>query len=163
MVSLFEQQAQLNPERTAIEFEGQELTYQELNLRANRLAHHLRALGVGPDVLVGICTPRNPNLIVAVLGILKAGGAYVPLDPEYPGERVKFMLRDSGTRILLTERTLTGVLETEPGTVKVFLEELSAALPGENVPGEAHGEHLAYVIYTSGSTGQPKGVQITRA
>ena len=100
---LFEAQAERTPDAVAIVFEDQQLTYRELNEQANRLAHHLRAKGVGPDVLVGLCLPRSIDLVVAILGILKAGGAYVPLDATYPRKRLEFMLQDTAIRILITE------------------------------------------------------------
>jgi amino acid adenylation domain-containing protein len=144
------------------------LTYALLNERADRLAHHLRTLGVGPDVLVGLCLDRSLDLPVAMLGISKAGGAYVPLDPEYPLERLSFMMQDSGIALLVSERR---VLEGRPPTpLPVFLMDEdfarldappSSALPAR-VPSASVGpQNLVYCIYTSGSTGQPKGVEIT--
>jgi non-ribosomal peptide synthetase component F len=100
---LFERQAALHPEAVAVAFGAERLSYRELNERANRVAHHLRGRGVGPDVLVGVCLNRRPELAVALLAVWKAGGAYVPLDPAYPPERLSFMIGDAGTRVLLTE------------------------------------------------------------
>jgi amino acid adenylation domain-containing protein/non-ribosomal peptide synthase protein (TIGR01720 family) len=141
-------------------FEDQRLTYGALNRRANQLAHHLRALGVGPETLVGVCLERSLELVVALLGVLKAGGAYVLLDPEYPAERLAFMLADAGAPVLLTQAP---VLERLPrqGAHVVCLDmewPLIARQPEENLVGGAQPEHLAYVIYTSGSTGTPKAV-----
>ena len=106
MPHLFEQQVERSAEAIAVRYEEQQLTYAELNERANQLAHYLRALGVGPEVLVGICLPRSVELIVGLLGILKAGGAYLPLDPGYPAERLSFMLEDGQVQVLVTEEAL---------------------------------------------------------
>src|SRR5205807_4857602 len=103
---LFEAQVQHTPEAIAVVFENEHLTYRDLNRRANQLAHHLQKLGVGPDVLVGICVERSLDMLVGLLGILKAGGAYVPLDPAYPSERLAFMLADSRVPVLLTQQSL---------------------------------------------------------
>src|SRR5215213_10341855 len=103
---LFEERAQRTPDAVAVAFEDQRLTYRELDRRANQLAHHLRALGVGPEVLVGICVERSLEMVVGLLGILKAGGAYVPLDPAYPEERISFMLEDAKASVLLTQQRL---------------------------------------------------------
>src|SRR5581483_11014656 len=148
------------PLAVAALFEGEELTYAELNERANRLAHHLRAGGVEPDSLVALSLERSLHLIVALLGILKAGGAYVPLDPNLPAERLSFMLVDSGADVLVTEERIRPLLPDFAGRV-VSLDgdrrEIDAADSGE--PDVAVvGDNLAYVIYTSGSTGTPKGV-----
>jgi amino acid adenylation domain-containing protein len=158
---LFEAQVQRTPDAEALVFGAERLTYAELNARANRLAHHLRATGVGPDARVAICLERSPEMVVAVLAVLKAGGAYVPLDPTYPAERLRYMLHDSAPAVLLAQSSLTGLF---PG-VDVPVLELDAAVPAwADAPasdperGELTPEHLAYVIYTSGSTGQPKGV-----
>jgi non-ribosomal peptide synthetase component F len=108
--ALFEEQVARAPEAVAVVFEDQQLTYGELNARANQLAHHLIALGVGPEVLVGICMERSLELVIGLLGILKAGGAYVPLDPGYPNERLAFMLNDTAAPVLLTQQALRGRL-----------------------------------------------------
>jgi amino acid adenylation domain-containing protein/FkbM family methyltransferase len=159
---LFEEQVKRTPDAVAVVFEEQELSYGELNGRANRLAHYLKKLGVGPETLVGICVERSVEMIVGLLGILKAGGAYVPLDPGYPKERLAFMLEDARTGVLLTQQ---GVLEGLPqpkGRVICLdgdwgeIEKESK----ENPEDEISGENLAYVIYTSGSTGNPKGVAV---
>src|SRR5271170_2428759 len=160
---LFEEQAKRNSDRVAAVFEGARLTYGELNERANRLAHHLIGLGVGPEVLVGICVERSLEMIVGLLAILKAGGAYVPIDPAYPKERLAFMLDDTQTPILLTQQSLLGKLPTTKART-ICLDsdwaEIARHSP-DNPSSGAKSENLAYVIYTSGSTGIPKGVQIT--
>jgi surfactin family lipopeptide synthetase A len=144
-------------------FEDQQLTYRELNARANQLAHHLRKLGVGPEVLVGICIERSLEMLVGLLGILKAGGAYVPLEPEYPGERLSFMLEDTKAPVLLTQEHLrTKIPEHKAETI--FLDscwEVIAKENQENLSNETSTENLAYVMYTSGATGKPKGVMIS--
>ena len=160
----FEAQVEQTPDAIAVEDEESELSYRELNRRANQLARHLRGLGIGPEKLVGICTTRSQRMIVALLGVLKAGGAYVPLDPAYPQERLAYMLEDSGVEVLLTEQALLAGLPSHAAhTVCLDQEEaLWAEQSGENLPAEAQAENLAYVIYTSGSTGKPKGVQISQ-
>jgi len=160
---LFEAQVERTPEGVAVVFEDEQLTYRELNERANQLAHHLRARGVGTDVRVGIMIGRSVGMIVGVLGILKAGGAYVPLDPTYPQERLAFMLEDAAVPVLVTEQRLVESLPTSAAQVvclDVDWQEI-AEQNSENLNGGAGGESLAYVIYTSGSTGKPKGVMIT--
>ncbi|HEX6040676.1 non-ribosomal peptide synthetase, partial [Longimicrobium sp.] len=158
---LFEQQAERTPRAAALVFDGGAITYGDLNARANRLAHHLARRGVGPDVPVGLCLERGPEMIVALLAVLKAGGAYVPLDPEYPAERLEHMLADSAPAVLLTQASLAGMFA---GAVvpRIRLDIDAAAwtdAPDTN-PAAAGltPEHLAYIIYTSGSTGRPKGV-----
>ncbi len=161
--ALFEQQAARVPQRIALEFEEQQLTYAELNARANQLAHYLRRLGVGPEVLVGISTERSLEMLVAILGVLKAGGAYVPLDPAYPAERLAFMVQDSQVSILLLQEETKTRLPLESATV-VLLDTHSEKIAQERSdnPGQqATADNLAYVIYTSGSTGKPKGTQIS--
>ncbi|HEX9935555.1 MAG TPA: amino acid adenylation domain-containing protein, partial [Longimicrobium sp.] len=158
---LFEAQVERTPGAVALVYEDEEVTYAELNARANRLAHHLRGLGVGADARVGICVERGVDMVVAVLATLKAGGAYVPLDPEYPAERLGYMLRDSAPVVLLTQRSLLGQLDGAGVPVEVLDGEVSAwaGQPDSNpARGALTPENLAYVIYTSGSTGQPKGV-----
>ena len=158
---LFSEQAARTPDAIAVEFDERRITYRELDRRSNQLAHHLRKFGVEPDDLIGICVERSINMMVGVLGILKAGGAYVPLDPAYPRERLAFMLRDSGARLLVTERKLTHRIPNDCSSI--FLDRDWARIAYEPLTApacEAHGENLAYVIYTSGSTGQPKGVEI---
>ncbi len=157
---LIEEQVERTPEAVAVVFEGQQLTYRELNARANQLARHLQKLGVGPDSLVGICVERSPEMVVGLLGILKAGGAYVPMDPEYPLERLAFMVADSGISLILTEGAIRPKLP--PGNARSICldaewEEISRE-NRDNVISGATPENLAYMIYTSGSTGRPKGV-----
>ncbi|UXY15520.1 amino acid adenylation domain-containing protein [Chitiniphilus purpureus] len=155
---LFEQQAQTRPQATALLFGDTALSYGELNARANRLAHRLIALGVGPEVRVGIALERSVTLVVSLLAVLKAGGAYVPLDPDYPAERLAYMAADSGIALLLTGPGLAGRV-VPPAGVPVFeVDGLDLAGEPEYEPVVAlHAEHLAYVIHTSGSTGRPKG------
>jgi len=159
---LFEAQVERSPDAVAVVFEDKHLTYRELNQRANQLAHHLRKLGVGPEVLVGICMERSLEMVVGLLGILKAGGAYVPLDPTYPKERLAFMLEDTQAPVLLTQERLIGRLpEHKANTTCLGTDwEVSARESGENLVPNARPENLVYVIYTSGSTGRPKGVLI---
>ena len=159
---LFEAQAERTPNAVAVTFEDKRLAYRELNQRANQLAHYLRRLGVGPDVLVGICMERSLEMIVGLLGVLKAGGAYVPLDPEHPKERLGYMMKESHALVLLTQRRLLEKLPEHSSKIlcldkdwKVIGRELS-----DNPINITVMEHLAYVIYTSGSTGNPKGVMI---
>ena len=159
---LFEEQVQRTPDAIAVVFEGEQLTYLELNERANQLAHYLRSLGVGPEVLVGICVERSREMIIGLLGILKAGGAYVPLDPNYPSERLAFMLEDSSVPVLLTQERLVEKLPQHSACVVCLdsnWEEI--AVHSKNNPSSpVKPKNLAYVIYTSGSTGKPKGVLI---
>lgn len=138
------------------------LTYRELNIRANQLAHHLQSIGVGPDVLVGICVERSVEMVVGLLGILKAGGVYLPLDPTYPDERLAYMLEDSQAAILLTQKKLA--IQFTSSAIQTFCldSEWPCIAQGnrENPTAPGQPNHLAYVIYTSGSTGQPKGVMV---
>ena len=159
---LFEAQVERNPDAVAVVFESQQLTYQELNRRANQVAHHLHQLGVGPEVLVGICVERSLSMVVGLLGILKAGGAFVPLDPQYPKSRLAFMLHDTQASILLTQKRLVECLPSHVAKV-VCLDadwNIISLCSDENPASLATGDNLANVIYTSGSTGQPKGVMI---
>lgn len=158
---LIEEQAKRTPDRVALRFEQQRLTYGELDRRANQLASHLRRVGVGPEVLVGLFVERSLDMVVGILGILKAGGAYVPMDTSYPQERLAFMLSDASLTLLLTQSSLLAKLPGGAAQV-VCLDEFDwkgsqAATQSE---ARARPEHLAYVIYTSGSTGRPKGVCI---
>ncbi len=160
---LFEQQVELTPDAVAVVFENQQLTYYELNCRANQLAHYLRSLGVKPDVLVGICVERSLEMIVGLLGILKAGGAYVPLDPEYPQERLQFMLQDAQVQVLLTQQQLVNKLSEHTAQLVCLDTDwavISESSQEENLATAIKASNLAYVIYTSGSTGQPKGVLV---
>jgi amino acid adenylation domain-containing protein len=156
---LFEEQVGRTPDAMAVVFETQELSYRELNSRANQWAHHLLKLGVGPNSLVGICVQRSPDMIAGLLGIWKAGGAYVPLDPQYPSDRLSFMLQDSGLNVLITEKSFRPKFSGYKGQL-VCVDEVICEEGSENCSGGARPENLAYVIYTSGSTGKPKGVQI---
>ncbi|WP_332959592.1 non-ribosomal peptide synthetase/type I polyketide synthase, partial [Microcoleus sp. AR_TQ3_B6] len=159
---LFEAQVEQTPDAVAVVFEDKQLTYRELNCRANQLAHHLQALGVKPEVLVGICIDRSLEMVIGLLGILKAGGAYVPLDPAYPSERLTFMLEDSQAPVLLTQQDIVGMLP-KSRTHVVYLDldsEAIAQSDQSNPTSNVTGNNLAYAIYTSGSTGKPKGVQI---
>jgi len=165
---LFELQAQRRPEAVALVFGAQRLSYGELNRRANQVAHYLRALGVGPEVLVGLCLERSLELVVGMLGILKAGGAYLPLDPEYPAQRLAFMLSDARVPVLLTqERLRERMPPSEVGSAaqpRLICLDSDWGMLGEeseaNPESGASGQNLAYVIYTSGSTGKPKGVTV---
>ncbi|MEQ5837805.1 amino acid adenylation domain-containing protein, partial [Marinobacter sp. NFXS9] len=162
---LFEAQAERRPDAIALVFGEQQLTYRQLNEKANQLAHRLVAEGVKPDSLVGLCVERSLEMVIGLLGILKAGGAYVPIDPVYPAERIEYMLSDSGVSWLLTQQALKGCLPTDDRQRVLYLDEEGtyAEQPTVNPEPETLGlraSHLAYVIYTSGSTGQPKGVMI---
>ncbi len=159
---LFEAQVERTPTAVAVIHEKEKLTYAELNKRANHLAHHLRALGVGPEVLVGICMERSIEMVVGVLGILKAGGAYVPLDPAYPRERLKLMMDDANAPVMLTQQRHLALLPSASARMVCIDTDWDriAECEGENPARVTTAENLAYVIYTSGSTGQPKGVMI---
>ncbi len=154
--------AERTPEAPAVAGEGQALSYRELVRRSRGLARHLRRLGVGAEVPVGICLERSPDLLVALLAILAAGGAYVPLDPAHPGERLGRSLADSGAPFVLTREIFAARLRGAPAARPVFLESLGdlAELPGPGAPGPADPRSLAYILYTSGSTGRPKGVAV---
>ncbi|HHX3464749.1 TPA: amino acid adenylation domain-containing protein, partial [Legionella pneumophila] len=159
---LFEEQVGRTPDNVAVVYEDEQLTYRELNAKANQLAHYLREQGVGPEVLVGIACERSLEMVIGILGILKAGGAYVPLDPSYPKERLEFMLKDTQAPLLLTQKALRKTLPKTKAKV-VCLDEWSMAVgnyPTTNLIPAASANNLAYVIYTSGSTGQPKGVMV---
>ncbi|WP_433260456.1 amino acid adenylation domain-containing protein [Actinosynnema sp. CS-041913] len=158
---LFERQAERTPDAVAVSLGSKRLDYAELNRRANRLAHRLRDLGVGPETLVAICAARDVELVVSTLAVLKAGGAYVPLDPTNPAERLKYVLGDTGARILLAQEHLRDRLPDYDGRI-VLLDgpEEDGVWPDHNPPPVTKADHLAYVIYTSGSTGRPKGVMI---
>ncbi|XOF35365.1 MAG: amino acid adenylation domain-containing protein [Candidatus Electrothrix sp. YB6] len=160
---LFEEQADKTPDAVAVMFEGQELTYRELNCRVNQLAHYLRKQGIQPESLVGICLERSLEMLIGLLGILKAGGAYVPLDPNYPQDRIDYILSDSGAQLLLTSARLLSAL---PGHADRAVcmdtdQEAISAESQENPEAGVGPDNLSYVIYTSGSTGRPKGVQIS--
>lgn len=159
---LFEARADQTPEAVAVVFEDKQLTYGELNRRANQLAHYLQTLDVGPDVLVALCFERSLEMVVSLLATLKAGGAYVPLDPTYPADRLSFMLADSGAKVLLTQECLREKLPVHNHEVVAVDSEWEtiAKESTENPKSTCAPENLAYVIYTSGSTGKPKGVSI---
>lgn len=159
---IFADQVERTPQAIALSFQSQTITYQELNHRANQLAHYLRCLGVKPETPVGICIERCLDMVVGLLGILKAGGAYVPLDPAYPRDRVDYMLTDSQAPVLLTKSHLTEQFSNYQGTI-VCLDRDRDAIAQEddkNLESGLTADNLAYIIYTSGSTGKPKGVQI---
>ena len=181
---LFEAQVERTPDAIALEFDGQQLSYAKLNVRANQLAHHLQKQGVGPGKLIGICVERSLEMAVGLLGILKAGGAYVPLDPSYPRERLAFMLEDASVSVLLTQaklvedrgwrHVLSKVEGMEDGDPRssildprlqvVFVDrdrDEIAQQSNKNPLSQVYSTDLVYVIYTSGSTGQPKGVQVS--
>jgi len=158
---LFEDQVERTPEAVAVVFEDKQLTYCELNERANRVAHALIAHGVGPDALVGICVERSFEMIAGLLGILKAGGAYVPLDPDYPEARLAFMLEDCGKPLLVTTEGLSKrFVGLADDLLFIDHDSALAGQPVENPGISSNLDHLAYIIYTSGSTGRPKGVEI---
>ncbi len=159
---LFEAQAQQQPDAVALVFENQQLTYRELNRRANKLAHYLQSLGVGSEVLVGLCVERSFEMIVGLLGILKAGGAYVPIDPAYPPERIAYILSDSRLPVLLTQQKLVASLPEHQARIAYLDSDWEEIATKRELPpiSDVTLENLAYVIYTSGSTGKPKGVLI---
>ncbi|MEO5369523.1 MAG: amino acid adenylation domain-containing protein [Magnetococcus sp. DMHC-1] len=160
---LFEACAAANPEAAAVAWEGGSLNYGALNAEANRLAHHLQSLGVGPDQVVGIHAERSPELVIGILAILKAGGAYLPLDPAYPAARLAFMLEDSQASLLLTQERLRNRFTPGSRTRILALDserERFAGAATDNPTSTCRPDHLAYVIYTSGSTGKPKGTMI---
>lgn len=162
---LFEAQVEQTPDAVAVVFADEQLTYHELNKKANKIAHHLLSLGVEPEVLIGLCVERSSEMLVGLLGILKAGGAYVPLDPAYPSERLAFMLEDAQIPVLLTQERLVDRLPKHHAKV-VCLDTHSLAIAHEseqNPDSTVTTENLAYVIYTSGSTGLPKGVLVTHS
>ena len=160
---LFAVQVAKTPDAIAVVFEDQQLTYRELDARANQLAHHLRGLGVGAEVIVGLCVERSLEMIVGLLGILKAGGAYLPLDPAYPPERLAFMIEDAGAAVLVTQAALRQHIPEHDGkTVQLDDHWPAIARHPATAPANAlNPDNPAYVIYTSGSTGNPKGVVVT--
>ncbi|MFJ5506915.1 amino acid adenylation domain-containing protein, partial [Pectobacterium jejuense] len=158
---LFEQQVAQTPDATAVVCEAQSLSYEELNRRANRLAHHLLSLGVKPDDRVALCLERSPDMVIGLLGILKAGAAYVPMDPAYPAERLAYMLDDASPVVLLTHSSLRDAFRHTLPVVMLDNAALFDACPETNPRGQGlNANHLAYIIYTSGSTGKPKGVMV---
>ncbi len=162
LAELIEAQVEAGPNRTAITFGDEEVTYAEMNARANRLAHELIRCGVGPDEPVGVCLERTPDLLIALVAVVKAGGAYVPLDPGFPRERLVYMARDAGLRAVVTNASHEGLFrDTAAAVVPVEIGH-DAAARAENPVVAVGPQHLAYVLYTSGSTGRPKGVEVTR-
>ncbi|MEH2196828.1 amino acid adenylation domain-containing protein [Nostoc sp.] len=160
---LFEQQVEKTPESVAVVYENQQLTYRQLNQRANQLAHHLQRLGIKPDAPVGICLERSLEAAIAILATLKAGGACVPLDPTYPPERLAFMLADTGASVVLTQASLKPLLEKDFHHHLILVDEGWDAIAKEsdiNLQTDAQAQNLAYIIYTSGSTGTPKGTLV---
>jgi amino acid adenylation domain-containing protein len=159
---LFEEQVERTPNAVAVICPHEQISYRELNHRANQLAHHLRGLGVGPEVIVGICVERSLEMVVGLLGILKAGGAYLPIDPGSPRARMLYMFEDAGTAVLLTQEKLSERLPQHIGQTICLDSEWDtiAALNDENLHSSLVPENLAYLIYTSGSTGEPKGVLV---
>jgi amino acid adenylation domain-containing protein len=164
LAQLFEQQAARTPGAVALVYEGERVSYGELNRRANQLARHLQGLGVGPEVVVGLCIERSPEMVMGLLGILKAGGAYLPLDPGYPAPRLAFMMADAQAQVLLTQQRLLEGLGEQAAEVLCLDEDWESFTRhgDENLEVEVQDANLAYVIYTSGSTGQPKGVMISQ-
>jgi amino acid adenylation domain-containing protein len=157
---LFEEQVERTPDNVALVFENEKLTYRELNQRANQLAHHLQALGVGPEAFVGVFMERSLEMVISLYGILKAGGAYVPLDPEYPADRIAFMIEDTRVPVVLTQKHLAHKLPAHSARV-ICLDSGWSTIAKESVENPLSGatpNNPAYVIYTSGSTGKPKGV-----
>jgi len=154
-------QARRTPDLDAVAFEGERLTYRELERRVDLLARHLRTFGAGPEVLVGLLVDRSLEMVVAILGILKAGAAYVPIDPGYPAERIAYLLSDAQVACLLTEtRLVPGLPAGAPEVVCLDTFDWDAAPAAESAEVAVRPDQLAYVIYTSGSTGRPKGVCI---
>ncbi|HVT15608.1 MAG TPA: amino acid adenylation domain-containing protein [Thermoanaerobaculia bacterium] len=159
----FESRARLSPAALALSCAGEQVSYGELDARANRLARHLRSLGAGPEVRVGLCLARSAETVVALLAVLKAGGAYLPLDPDYPRERLALLLADAAAPLVVTRSNLAGLLPAA-GPLQILLDrdaEAIARQPSGPLPPAAGPDHAAYVIYTSGSTGRPKGVVVT--
>ena len=157
---LFERQAAQTPHAIALIFEGQSLTYQELNQQANALAHHLKSLGVKTEDLIGICVERSFEMVVGLMGILKAGASYIPLDPTYPRDRLEFMLRDSRVPVVLTQGYLLDRFPSNNARI-ICLDEIRLSARADNPVLEVTAQNLAYCIYTSGSTGKPKGAMNT--
>ena len=163
VVDLIREQVAQRPDAKAVSFESVWLTYAELDIRSTRLARHLESAGVGPESLVCVCVERGLAMVIAVLAVLKAGGAYVPLDPTFPVERLRYMVEDSGAKVLVTQATLSEALFAELNLVRVCLDQHKDQIEqqsGDPLPPLARPSNRAYVLYTSGSTGRPKGVEI---
>jgi amino acid adenylation domain-containing protein/non-ribosomal peptide synthase protein (TIGR01720 family) len=159
--ALFEEQVLRAPNAEALRFGSTSVTYAELNTRANQLAHHLRASGVGADTLVGVCMERSADMVMAFVAILKAGGAYVPLDPQYPKDRLAFMVADTAVPVLLTDdQSMSRLPEHRSHVINVSAFVPDSSTTGANPPSVTTADNLAYVVYTSGSTGIPKGIGI---
>ena len=163
---LFAAQVAKTPDAVALVFEEESLSYGKLDACANQLAHHLRSLGVGPEVVVGLCVERSPAMLVGLIGILKAGGAYLPLDPSYPPERLAFMLEDAGAPVLVTQAGLLERIAQPRGARSCGWMPIGP--PSPNIPRRPRAtacipDNTAYVIYTSGSTGTPKGVAVSHS
>ncbi len=162
-MDLIGDQVARRPNAKAVSFEGAWLTYRELDIQSTRLARYLQALGVGPESLVCVYLERGLEMVVGVLAVLKAGGAYVPLDPAFPVERLRYMVEDSGAKVLVTQRALSEALFSGLNLVRVCLDEDKDQIDqqsSEPLTPVAKPSNRAYVIYTSGSTGRPKGVEI---
>jgi amino acid adenylation domain-containing protein len=163
VVDLIREQVARRPEAKAVSFEGDALTYSELDIRSTRLARHIQALGVGPESLVCLCLERGLEMMVGLLAVLKAGGAYVPVDPAFPAERVRYMVEDAGAKVLVTQREYPEALFSGLDLVRVCLDDDKDQIDrqsSEPLPRLAGPSNRAYVLYTSGSTGRPKGVEI---
>jgi amino acid adenylation domain-containing protein len=162
VIDLFEQQVAQTPDKIAVTFADQELTYHQLNCRANQLAHYLQAMGIQPEVLVGLCIGRSHEMLIGLLGILKSGAAYLPLDPNVPAARNAFLLEEAQIQVLVTIQSIIAGWSIDQAHV-ICLDSLNDTLSEQNIDNPINnllGENLAYVIYTSGSTGKPKGVMI---
>ncbi|MBN4003643.1 amino acid adenylation domain-containing protein [Nostoc sp. LPT] len=162
---LFEAQVERTPDAVAVVFEDEQLTYCELNTKANQLAHYLRSLGVKPEVLVGICVERSLSMVIGLLAILKAGGAYIPLDPSYLKQRLAFILKDAQISVLLTQQHLKeNLLQHQTQVICLDTDwSIIAEQNSQNLINQCTSDNLAYIIYTSGSTGQPKGVLVNHS
>ncbi|WP_434794902.1 AMP-binding protein [Staphylococcus shinii] len=160
-VERFENQVAQTPNQTAVTYEADSLSYSELNVKANQLAHQLRRDGVKPNSLVGVMTNRNLEMIVGIYGVLKAGGAYVPIDPEYPSERINYILSDSKPNTLLTDRALDTSIEFNQSVINLKEDNSTSIQPTKNLSHVTIISDVMCIIYTSGTTGKPKGVKIT--
>ena len=158
---LIEEQVEKNPDKVAVVFGDKELTYKELNEKANQLANYLREMNIGPNDKVGVMVARTPELIVSILGTVKSGACYIPIDPSYPPKRVEYMLENSEAKVLITTSTLYNSVECENKISVDFNNKEIYSRDSANLQNINIEEDLAYIIYTSGSTGKPKGVKIT--